>query len=35
MVAAILEAPDRGWSDSPIRGGLVAGAMIAAAFDFG
>ncbi|OBG34281.1 MFS transporter [Mycobacterium alsense] len=31
-VAAILEAPDRGWSDPLIWGGLVAGAIIAAVF---
>jgi MFS family permease len=31
-VAAILEAPDRGWSDPLIWGGLVAGAIVAAAF---
>lgn len=31
-VAAILEAPDRGWSDPLIWGGLVAGAVIAAVF---
>ena len=31
-VAAILEAPDRGWSDPLVWGGLVAGAVIAAVF---
>lgn len=31
-VAAILEAPDRGWSDPLVWGGLVAGAIIAAVF---
>jgi EmrB/QacA subfamily drug resistance transporter len=31
-VFAILEAPDRGWSDSLVWGGLVAGAVIAAVF---
>jgi EmrB/QacA subfamily drug resistance transporter len=31
-VAAILEAPDRGWSDSLVWGGLVAGAVIMAVF---
>ncbi|OBK45720.1 MFS transporter [Mycobacterium sp. 1081908.1] len=31
-VAAILEAPDRGWSDPLVWGGLVAGAIIAALF---
>lgn len=31
-VAAILEAPDRGWNDPLIWGGLVAGAVIAAVF---
>jgi EmrB/QacA subfamily drug resistance transporter len=31
-VAAILEAPDRGWRDPLIWGGLIAGALIAAAF---
>jgi MFS family permease len=33
-VAAILEAPDRGWSDPLVWGGLVAGAVIAVAFGF-
>jgi EmrB/QacA subfamily drug resistance transporter len=31
-VAAILEAPDRGWSDPLVWGGLVAGAVIAVVF---
>jgi EmrB/QacA subfamily drug resistance transporter len=31
-VAAILEAPTRGWSDPLVWGGLVAGAVLAAAF---
>ena len=31
-VAAILEAPDRGWSDPLVWGGLLAGAVIAAVF---
>jgi EmrB/QacA subfamily drug resistance transporter len=31
-VAAILEAPDRGWTDSLVWGGLVAGAVIAVVF---
>jgi len=31
-VAAILEAPDRGWTDSLVWGGLVAGTLIAVAF---
>ncbi len=31
-VAAILEAPERGWHDPLVWGGLVAGAVIAAAF---
>jgi hypothetical protein len=31
-VAAIVEAPDRGWSDLLNRGGLVAGAIIAVVF---
>jgi EmrB/QacA subfamily drug resistance transporter len=31
-VFAILEAPERGWSDSLVWGGLVAGAVIAAVF---
>lgn len=31
-VAAILEAPDRGWSDPLVWGGLVAGAIIVAVF---
>ncbi|MFZ1175738.1 MAG: MFS transporter [Mycobacterium sp.] len=31
-VAAILEAPDRGWGDPLVWGGLVAGAVIAAVF---
>ncbi len=31
-VAAILEAPDRGWSDPLVWGGLVTGAVIAAVF---
>lgn len=33
-VAAILEAPDRGWGDPLVWGGLVAGAVIATAFAF-
>lgn len=31
-VAAILEAPDRGWSDPAVWGGLAAGAILAAVF---
>jgi len=31
-VVAILEAPDRGWTDSLVWGGLVAGTLIAAVF---
>jgi len=31
-VAAILEAPDRGWSDSLVWGGLVTGAVLTTAF---
>lgn len=31
-VAAILEAPDRGWHDPVVWGGLVAGAVLAAVF---
>ncbi|BBZ73546.1 MFS transporter [Mycobacterium paraseoulense] len=31
-VAAILEAPTRGWSEPPVWGGLVAGAALAAVF---
>ena len=33
-VAAILEAPHRGWSDPLVWGGLVAGAVIAVVFGF-
>jgi EmrB/QacA subfamily drug resistance transporter len=33
-VAAILEAPDRGWGDPLVWGGLVAGAVLAVGFGF-
>src|ERR1700733_7446119 len=33
-VAAILEAPNRGWDDPLVWGGIVAGAIIAAVFGF-